>query len=191
MQADMHSSRIQEMGASHHWYASLWRIEYSLTFPSWCGRGNVIRCIELGHLYQCIIHPNHYSRKPGGCIQCLQEWQREEVARKHQNRAMQAERKARDTGNANVFDARNVKHPETIAKPGKARQTVPNARPVQKPGKWSTTKQEISRAHVDNEDQDEEQVHGKGKGKALGPATFKAKKKWRDGRIGSSQVPHW
>ena len=195
----MHSSKKQEMGASHHWYGSLWRIGFSLTFPSWCGRANIIRCIEVGHLYQCLIHPEHYSRKPGGCIQCQEEWQRQEQARKNQNRANRAERKAKDTGNANFFNARNGKRPDTIAKPVKARQTeMPNARPAQKPGKWSTNKQEISSAHVGpptnhtpNEDQDQDQDHGKGKGKALGPATFKAKKNWRDGRIGSSQVPHW
>ena len=34
-----------------------------------------------------------------GCIQCQEEWQREEAARKNPDRANQAERKARDTGN--------------------------------------------------------------------------------------------
>ena len=189
----MRSLRKQEMGASHHWYASLCRIGYSLTFPSWCGKTNTIRCIEVGHLYQCVIHPDHYSRKPGGCIQCLEEWRRQEATRKRDDHAKQAARKGKDTGNANVFNVRNGKRPDTIAKAVRARQTeMPNARPAQKMGKWSTNMQEISSAHIESltnriPDDDQDQERGKG----LGSATFKAKKKWRDGRTGASQVPHW
>lgn len=159
--------------------------EYYLTVPSWCGSTNIQRCVQVGHLYQCRVHPKHYSRERGDCIQCIQQWGRTEREQREQERVKKAEKKAKDTGNAEFLNIRNSKWAEASTKPVKARQTqIPRASVVQKPGKRPIKRnQEESRQQVASEvEQPPEDDHekGRGKGKTHGLTLFTAKKKWMD-----------
>ena len=176
--ADMNNLREQEMGASHHWCVSLWKSIRCLTFPSWCGSVNVLRCVDRRHLIQCRIHPRHYFRVNGKCVECQEEWSRKEQHERKKVLAREMEKKAKDNGGANLRMTKNDKHLGPDKKLGK------NNKPVQKTGKWQTDALEAN--HASKKDQE----HGKGKSKALGPDTHKAKKKWRDEKAALAQVPH-
>lgn len=103
------------------------------------------------------------------------------MEKKEQDRVKQVEKKAR-----------NGKRSESVTKPSGARQTnIGNARPSQRPSKWTKRKDEISLASETHQTPKEKQEGGKGKGKSEGPAPYRAKKKWSDRRAAFSQVPHW
>ncbi|CAF9914991.1 hypothetical protein IMSHALPRED_002302 [Imshaugia aleurites] len=177
------------MGGSHHWYDEehILNAGCYLTVSSWCGSVKIQRCVEIGHLYQCHIHPDHYSRKPGKCIECQQEWERRERAQRDQDRAMKLEKKARDTANGNLANTRNGMLAESATKPVKQRPTpIPKVSMAQKPGKWPLKqKKEIPGSQLASEvEQAAEagQDDVKGKGKTQGLSLYKAKKKWKDGR---------
>ena len=106
------------------------------------------------------------------------------------------EKKARDTGNANLTQVRFIEGPETVTKPAKTRRTGnPRFKFAQKLMKWpAKQQQETSGPQLDPEAEQnprEGQAHVKGKGNTHGLGLFKAKKKWRDGKGPSAQAPRW
>lgn len=95
------------------------------------------------------------------------------------------EKKARDTGNANFAQTRDVELRKTVTKPRGHRQTqAPRASTVQKPGWWPMKpRQQLSGAQLAPEAEQtavEHQEQEKGKSKTQDPTLFKAKKKWKD-----------
>ena len=162
-----------------------YNVNYYLIAPSWCGSTNIPRCVEMKHLYQCQIHPIHYSRKPGKCIECLEEWDRRE---READRLWKMEMKAKD---AEFTKTRKSQFAETLTKPGKIRQTqVPKVVNVAKPGRWpkpskreeqSPEAEKVPELELELEqDRDDGQERGKNKGKTHGLTLYRAKKKWRD-----------
>ena len=168
------------MGASHHWYDCFWLIVYCLTFSSWCGCANIVRCVAVGHLFQCHVHPGHYSRVRGDCIECKDGWERKEQTELEMNRKRKEEKKLKDSGRADLLIIRKDKGLESVKKVGNKHKAA------RKPGKWHTEAPEATQPSKE----DEEDGKGKGKGKALGTHKFTAQKKWRDGRAAITQFPH-
>lgn len=150
---------------------------------SWCGSTNIRQCVRIKHLYQCRIHPHHYSRKRGKCIECLEEWDRRESAQREEERMRKMQKKARDASKGNFTTA--GKHVEVVTRPGNLRQTQkPKPSIVQKPGKWPMRqRQQIMATQVAPELEqapEEDEEPSKGKGKTQGLTLYRAKKKWRD-----------
>ena len=152
--------------------------------------------MEIGHLFQCRVHPNHYSRTRGKCIECMAEWERREKEEREKDRARMIEKKARDTGNAKLAKVRYSEGPEIVTKPWNTRRTGdPKFKFAQKLRKWPAKQQkETSGPQLDSEAEQipcEGQAHVKDKGTTFGLGLFKAKKKWRDGKGTSAQAPRW
>ena len=135
--------------------------------------------MDIGHLHQCPIHHDHYSRKRGKCIECLEQWQRAEAEKREEDRAKQAIKKAQETGNAQVLKVKNKTKYTKTPKPGK--------RPIT-PKKMASVAElapAVERAVKD--EQDEPKVQNK----ARDPTLYKAKKKWRDDEAGPHQSRRW
>ena len=104
-------------------------------------------------MFQCQIHRNHYYRKGGKCIECKEQWKREERAQREQDRVKKLDKKAKDTAKADFAIAGNGSRLGAFTKPGKRQSPVP---------KIKCPEQE------------------RGKGKTQGLTLHKAKKKWMD-----------
>lgn len=186
--ADANEPRKQKWGALITGMPNtIQKVKYYLIIPSWCGSTNIPHCVEIKHLYQCRIHPNHYSRRPGKCIECLEEWDRRERASREADRVRKMEKKARDAGDVEFTKTGKGKFAETLTKPGKMRQTlVPKVERGTKQGRWpKPSKHEEPRPEAEKapeleQDRDDGQERGKNKGKTHGLTLYKAKKKWRD-----------
>lgn len=141
--------------------------------------------MELQHLYQCQIHPHHYSRKLGGCIECIEEWERKERVERERKRVQTMEKKARDTGKADLVITKDNQGPGTVTKHGKNGQTQnQKASAAQKPGKWpKKQRQQMTGAPLAPEIPEvlrEDGEQPRGKAKTQGISLYKAKKKWKD-----------
>lgn len=125
-------------GDSHHWYdlsRRILRAEYYLTVPSWCGSANIQRCVEIKHMYQCRIHPGHYYRRGGKCIECKAEWERRQRAEREKNRLKRLEKKAKDTAKTDFAIAGNGSRLGAFSKPGKRQTQVHKISMLPKPRK--------------------------------------------------------
>lgn len=185
--ADVYPSKIGkwEETAITGMTENIQKAEHYLTTPSWCGSTNIPRCVEIKHLYRCRIHPDHYYRRGGKCIECKAEWERRERAERERNCLKRMGKKARDTNIADCAQMKCIKRKETMMKlrrPGITQ--IPNVSLVEKPGKWPIKRKqqnpgtqlspELERAL--KEDREKEDC----KGKAQGLTIYKAKKKWMD-----------
>ena len=142
-----------------------------------------MRCVEIKHMHHCRVHPTHYYRRGGKCIECRAEWERRERAEREQNRLKRLERKARNTNIADSAQIGRDKRKETITKADRHRMTnMSKVSLVEKPGRWPTNKKQqnpgtqpaLDLVRAPKEDQKQKNS----KGQNQDPTLHKDKKNW-------------